>query len=98
MLEPLRKCCAAVSGCAALAARFVPLRDVCSRTSISSLAVEAREGETIAFSWIEWPSKQVRDDAWSKLKTDPRMQPDNDMMLFDGQRLIHRGLATILDA
>ncbi len=52
----------------------------------------------MAFSWIEWPSKQVRDDAWSKLKTDPRMQPDNDMMLFDGQRLIYRGLVTILAA
>jgi len=61
-------------------------------------AVEAREGEAVVFSWIEWPSKQVRDDAWTKLRTDPRMQPDKDKMPFDGQRLIYGGFTTILDA
>jgi uncharacterized protein YbaA (DUF1428 family) len=61
-------------------------------------AVEAREGETIVFSWIEWPSKQVRDEAWPKLRTDPRMQPGKDKMPFDGQRMIYGGFATVLDA
>jgi len=62
-------------------------------------AVEAREGEAIVFSWIEWPSKQVRDEAWPKLRTDPRsMQPDQDKLPFEGQRMIYGGFATVLDA
>jgi uncharacterized protein YbaA (DUF1428 family) len=60
-------------------------------------AVEAREGEAIVFSWIEWPSKQVRDEAWPKLRTDPRMQPEGELP-FDGQRMIYGGFATVLDA
>ena len=61
-------------------------------------AVEAREGESVIFSWIEWPSQQVRDEAWPKLRTDPRMQPDSGKMPFDGQRMIYGGFTTILDA
>src|SRR5438270_779048 len=61
-------------------------------------AVDAREGEIVVFSWIEWPSKQVRGEAWPKLMTDPRMQPDKDKMPFDGQRMIYGGFATVLDA
>jgi uncharacterized protein YbaA (DUF1428 family) len=61
-------------------------------------AVEAREGEAVVFSWIEWPSKQVRDEAWPKVRTDPRMQPDKGTLPFDGQRMIYGGFATVLDA
>jgi uncharacterized protein YbaA (DUF1428 family) len=55
------------------------------------------EDEVIVFSRIEWSSKQVRDEAWAKLRADPRMQPDGDKMPFDGQRLIYGGCATVLD-
>ena len=61
-------------------------------------SVAAKDGETIVFSWIEWPSKQVRDDAWPKVMADPRMKPDKASMPFDGQRVIIGGFATILDA
>jgi uncharacterized protein YbaA (DUF1428 family) len=61
-------------------------------------AVEARDGETVVFSWIGWPAKQVRDEAWPKLMANPRMQPNKDKMPFDGQRMIHGGFATVLDA
>jgi uncharacterized protein YbaA (DUF1428 family) len=60
-------------------------------------AVEAKDDETIVFSWIEWPSKKARDEAWAKLMADPRTQPNKDNMPFDGKRMIYGGFATILD-
>ena len=59
-------------------------------------AVEAKDGETIVFSWIEWPSKQAHDEAVPKMMADPRMQPDHSNMPFDGKRMIYGGFATIL--
>ena len=59
-------------------------------------AVQARDGETVIFSWVEWPSKQARDAAWDKIMQDPRMQAMK--MPFDGQRMIYGGFATMLDA
>jgi uncharacterized protein YbaA (DUF1428 family) len=57
--------------------------------------VNAKEGEKIAYGWVEWPSKQVRDAAWEKLRSDPRMQQMD--MPFDGQRMIFGGFSPILD-
>ena len=61
-------------------------------------AVAAKDGEVIVFSFIEWPSKGARDEAWPKLMADPRMKPDKATMPFDGQRMIYGGFATMLDA
>jgi uncharacterized protein YbaA (DUF1428 family) len=61
-------------------------------------AVAAKDGEVIVFSFIEWPSKQARDDAWPKLMADPRMRPDKANTPFDAQRMIFGGFATMLDA
>ncbi len=30
------------------------------------MAVRREEDETVVFSWIQWPSKAVRDSAWEK--------------------------------
>jgi uncharacterized protein YbaA (DUF1428 family) len=60
-------------------------------------AVKANEDEKIVFSWIEWPSKQVRDEAWPKIMADERMQPDQHNMPFDGKRMIYGGFAPIVD-
>lgn len=60
-------------------------------------AVKAKEDEVVVFSWIEWPSKESRDEIWKKIMEDPRMQPDKDNMPFDGQRMIYGGFAPILD-
>ena len=60
-------------------------------------AVKAQEGEKIVYSWIEWPSKEVRDAGWKKVMEDPRMQPDKEKMPFDGQRMFWGGFAPILD-
>jgi uncharacterized protein YbaA (DUF1428 family) len=59
-------------------------------------AVKAEEGETVVFSWIEWPSKEVRDAGMKKFMEDPRMKAAGDMP-FSGQRMIYGGFATILD-
>jgi uncharacterized protein YbaA (DUF1428 family) len=50
----------------------------------------------VIFSWIEWPSKQVRDEGWDKLMKDPRMQAMK--MPFDGKRMIYGGFSTMIDA
>jgi uncharacterized protein YbaA (DUF1428 family) len=58
-------------------------------------AVKAEANEQIVFSWVEWPSKEVRDKGMKKMMEDPRMK---DMkMPFDGQRMIYGGFAPILD-
>ena len=59
-------------------------------------AVKATKDEVVLFSWIEWPSKGVRDAAMKKMMDDPRMQ--NMKMPFDGQRMIYGGFMPILDA
>lgn len=59
-------------------------------------AVQAHDGESVIFSWIEWPSKKARDAGWEQLMKDPRMK---DMkMPFDGQRMIYGGFSTMMDA
>jgi len=57
-------------------------------------AVQATADETVVFSWIEWPSKEVRDAANARMMTDERMQME---MPFDGKRMIYGGFAPILD-
>jgi uncharacterized protein YbaA (DUF1428 family) len=59
------------------------------------MAVKAEEDETVVFSWIEWPSKEVRDAAHPRMMQDPRMT--NTQMPFDGKRMIFGGFAPILD-
>lgn len=63
-----------------------------------SMAVKRKDDETVLFSWVEWPSKAVRDAGMEKVFQDPRMQADQNPMPFDGKRLIYGGFDTILDA
>ena len=58
-------------------------------------AVKAEEGETVAFSFIEWPDKAARDEAWDKIMKDERMQHGGG--LFDGKRMFWGGFDKILD-
>lgn len=59
-------------------------------------AVKAEPGENVVFSWIEWPSKQVRDDANKKMMDDPEMK--NMAMPFDGKRMFFGGFEVMLDS
>ncbi|RAK56483.1 DUF1428 domain-containing protein [Phenylobacterium deserti] len=60
-------------------------------------AVKAQEGEVVVLSWIEYPSKEVRDAANERMMSDPRMRNMMDSMPFDGSRMIFGGFATLLD-
>ncbi len=60
-------------------------------------AVKAEDGEVVVFSWIEYPSKEVRDAANKKMQEDPRMKEMGANMPFDGKRMIFGGFEPILD-
>lgn len=59
-------------------------------------AVKAEEGEKVFFSFIEWPDKATRDEAWKKAMEDERMKPEGDMP-FVGQRMFWGGFEPIFD-
>ena len=63
-----------------------------------TMAVKREPNETVVFSWITWPSRQSRDEAWKKVMTDPRLQPETNPAPFDGKRLIYGGFEMIVDA
>src|ERR1041385_5312290 len=60
-------------------------------------AVKAEGDETVVFSWIEYPSKEVRDAANKRMMEDQRMKEMGEHMPFDGKRMIFGGFAPILD-
>ena len=62
-----------------------------------TLAVKREPSESVVFSWIVWPSREARDEAWKKLMADPRMQPGAMTTPFDGKRLIYGGFQVLLD-
>jgi len=59
-------------------------------------AVKAEDGEGIVFSFIEWPDKATRDQAWKAIMEDESMRPQGDMP-FDGKRMFWGGFDTIVD-
>ncbi|MCP5432578.1 MAG: DUF1428 domain-containing protein [Alphaproteobacteria bacterium] len=67
-------------------------------------AVQAKDDETVVFSWIEWPDKATRDAALAKIgemvrdpsKGDARMDPEKNPMPFDGRRLIFGGFVPVV--
>jgi uncharacterized protein YbaA (DUF1428 family) len=60
------------------------------------MAVQRKDDETVVFSWITWPSKDVRDAGMKKVMEDPRFNPETNPMPFDGKRMIYGGFEMIL--
>src|SRR5262245_61457596 len=60
-------------------------------------AVQAKEDETVVFSWIEWPDRATRDRAMPKIMNDPRLSPESNPMPFDGKRMIFGGFTPVLE-
>lgn len=61
------------------------------------MAVQCKEDETVVFSWILWPSRQVRDEGMKKAMEDPRLQMQTNPMPFDGKRMIYGGFNMVVD-
>jgi uncharacterized protein YbaA (DUF1428 family) len=59
-------------------------------------AVKAEEGESVVFSFIEWPDKATRDEAWKAIMEDESMRPDGEMP-FDGKRMFWGGFEVVID-
>ena len=64
-------------------------------------AAQAEADEAVVFSWIEWPDKETRDAAMSKMMSDDfndeRMDPNKNPAPFDGKRLIYGGFMPIVE-
>ena len=64
-------------------------------------AVQAKDDESIVFSWITWPDKATRNAAYEKMMSgelnDPRMDPAKNPMPFDGMRMIYGGFAPVVE-
>ena len=61
-------------------------------------AAHKQEGETVVFSWVEWPDKETRTKGWEKLMADERMKHDPEDQTFDGKRMIYGGFEPIVMA
>ena len=59
-------------------------------------AVQAKDDESVTFSWIEWPDRATADAAWAKMEKDPDMAVMADMP-FDGKRMIYGGFEPIFE-
>ena len=53
-------------------------------------AIQATDDQTVAFSWIEWPSKAARDEGNAMFMKCPQMQQFSDLPV-DGKRMIFDG-------
>jgi uncharacterized protein YbaA (DUF1428 family) len=60
-------------------------------------SVQAKEDESVVFSWFEYPDKATRDAANERMMSDPRMEKMGEQMPFDGMRMIFSGFAPFVD-
>jgi len=63
------------------------------------MAVKCGADETVVFSWIEWPSREIRDvgmkAAMEEMHAQMDMKPED--APFDGKRMIFGGFQSIVD-
>lgn len=60
-------------------------------------AVQAKDDETVVFSWIEWPDRATAEKGWETMRADPAMQ-DLPQMPFDGSRMIFGDFEPVFEA
>ncbi len=59
-------------------------------------AVQAKEDETVIFSWIVYPDRAARDAANKKIMADERLKKMMESPPFDGKRMIYGGFQPFL--
>jgi uncharacterized protein YbaA (DUF1428 family) len=57
-------------------------------------SVEAQNGESGVFSFVEWPDEQTRNAGWETIMADERMKGMD--MPFDGKRMVWGGFSPIV--
>lgn len=60
-------------------------------------AVNATDGEAVAFGYVEWSSKAAFEAGSARMRDDDRMPAPGSDMPLDGRRLIYGGFAVLLD-
>lgn len=61
-------------------------------------AVQVEEDEVVVFSWITYPSREIRDQSNKRMMEDPRMKTAMEDMPVDGKRMIFGGFNTLVEA
>lgn len=60
-------------------------------------AVQKNDDEVVVFSWIVWPSREVRDQGVTAAMADARLSEASNPMPFDGKRMIFGGFEPVVD-
>ena len=60
-------------------------------------AVQAKDDETVIFSWVVYESRKSRDAVMAKVMADPRLKTDWETMPFDGKRMIFGGFQPFME-
>lgn len=61
-----------------------------------TMAVQAKDDETVVIGWAVWPSKDKRDAAYPALMKDLHTTLADRSALFDGKRMIFGGFTPLL--
>ena len=60
-------------------------------------AVQAKEDETVVFSWIVYESREHRDEVNKKVMADERLKGSMETAPFDGKRMIYGGFKPLVE-
>jgi uncharacterized protein YbaA (DUF1428 family) len=59
-------------------------------------SVQAKDDEIVVFSWIIYPSKEIRDACNKKVMEDPRLKAMMATDIFDAKRMIYGGFVPFI--
>ncbi len=62
------------------------------------MAVKSQKDESIVFSWVRWPSKEVQEKGMKAFMEDPICDQNINPMPFDGKRMIFGSFNIVVDA